>query len=316
MAPTPLAYFRGEFMPAAEAKVGVMTHALHYGTGVFEGIRGNWNEDEELICIFRPREHYARLLDSCKILRMSIPWDADALVRLTVDLAERSGFRQDIYIRPLVFKSTEVVANLKLHELEDDLVLLVVPLGRYMDTQVARCIVSSWRRIDESMVPTRAKISGMYVNNILAKTDAVLAGYDEAILLNDDGSVAEGTGENLFVVRNGVMATPSIVSNALPGITRDCVMQMAAHELGVPTEERPIGRGELYLADEVFLTGTAAHLTPVGEIDNRPIGGGGGVGPITKALQDAYFDAIRGRNPKYRHWCVTADPARVAAASS
>lgn len=311
MPPTPLAYFKGEFIPASEAKVGVMTHALHYGTGVFEGIRGNWNEDEGLICIFRPREHFARLLDSCKIMRMTLPWDADELVRLSVELVERSGFKEDLYIRPLVFKSAERVANLKLHELDDGFVMLAVPLGQYIDTQVARCIVSSWRRVDESMVPPRVKISGMYVNGILAKTDAVLAGYDEAILLNQDGSVSEGTGENLFVVRDGVLATPPISDNALPGITRECVIQMAKNELGMETQVRSIRRGELYLADEVFLTGTAAHLTPVGEIDNRRIGSGE-VGPIARALQEIYFEAIRGRNPKYRHWCVTASPARLA----
>jgi branched-chain amino acid aminotransferase len=311
MEPTPLAFFKGEYLPASEAKVGVMTHALHYGTGVFEGIRGNWNEEEGVVCIFRPREHFARLLDSCKIMRMSLPWDADELVRIAVELVERSGFREDLYLRPLVFKSTERVANLKLHELDDGFVLLAVPMGQYMDTQVARCVVSSWRRIDETMIPPRAKISGAYVNSILAKTDAVLAGYDEAILLNQDGSVAEGTGENIFVVRNGVMATPPISSNALPGITRECVMQMGKNDLGIATEERIIRRGELYLADEVFLTGTAAHLTAVGEIDHRAIGNGG-VGPITKALQDLYFQAIRGRSPKYRHWCVPVSPTRLA----
>ncbi len=311
MPPTPLAYFNREFIPASEAKVGVMTHALHYGTGVFEGIRGNWNDEEGVICIFRPREHFARLLDSCKIMRMTLPWDADELVRICVELVERSGFNEDLYIRPLAFKSTERVANLKLHELDDGFVMLAVPLGQYIDTQVARCIVSSWRRVDESMVPPRVKISGMYVNGILAKTDAVLAGYDEAILLNQDGTVSEGTGENLFVVRDGVLATPPISDNVLPGITRECVIQMARNELGIETQVRSVRRGELYLADEVFLTGTAAHLTPVGEIDNRSIGSGG-VGPVARALQDIYFEAIRGRNPKYRHWCVTASPARLA----
>jgi branched-chain amino acid aminotransferase len=303
MSVAPLAYFHGEFLPASDAKVGVMTHALHYGTAVFEGIRSNWNSEEEKHSIFRPREHYARLHDSSKILRMNLNYSVDELINITKELIQRSGFKEDLYIRPLVFKSEERVASLKLHELSDDFVLLAVPLGNYIDTHVARCIVSGWRRIDESMVPTRVKISGNYINGILAKTDAVLAGYDEAILLNDDGTIAEGTGENIFIVRDRTISTPPISSNVLPGITRDCVMHLAAEELGLKVEEREIGRGELYLSDEVFFTGTAAHLTAVGEIDNRSIGNGD-VGEITSVLQDLYFTIIRGGNKKYRHWCV------------
>ncbi|MBH52156.1 MAG: branched chain amino acid aminotransferase [Chloroflexi bacterium] len=303
MVAAPLAYFRGEFLPASDAKVGVMTHALHYGTAVFEGIRSNWNSEEQKHSVFRPREHYVRLHDSCNILRMHLQYNVDELLDITKELIQKSGFKEDLYIRPLVFKSEERVANLKLHELSDDFVLLAVPLGNYIDTRAARCIVSGWRRIDESMVPTRVKISGNYINGILAKTDAILAGYDEAILLNDDGSVAEGTGENIFIVRNNIISTPPISSNALPGITRDCVMHLAVEELGLTVEEREIGRGELYLADEVFFTGTAAHLTAVGEIDNRSIGNGD-VGEITGALQDLYFTLIRGSNKKYRHWCL------------
>jgi branched-chain amino acid aminotransferase len=176
---------------------------------------------------------------------------------------------------------------------------------------MARCMTSAWRRIDENQIPPRVKIAGLYVNSILAKTDAVLAGYDEAILLNQDGHVSEGSGENLFIVKGGAIATPPMYNNILGGITRDCVMQLARNELGVETVERPMGRSELYLADEVFLTGTAAHITPVGEIDNRKIGNGS-VGPVTKRLQDVYFQVIRGASPKYLHWCVPAVPARLA----
>ena len=311
MAPTPLAYFRGEFVPLEDAKVNVMTHALHYGTAVFEGMRGNWNEEEGRTFIFRPREHFVRLLDGCKILRMSLPVDADELTRLSVELVERSGYREDLYIRPLAYKSAERVANLKLHELECDFTLMAIPFGRYIDVETARCTTAAWRRMQETMIPPRVKISGLYVNSILAKTDAVLAGFDEAILLNDDGTVAEGTGENLFMVKNGALITPPIYSNILGGITRDSVIQIAANELGISVVERPIGRAELYLADEIFFSGTAAHLTPVGELDNRAIADGK-AGPVTKSLQNIYFGVIRGRNPKYRHWCAEAVPSRLA----
>ncbi|MFN3974519.1 MAG: branched-chain amino acid transaminase [Dehalococcoidia bacterium] len=308
MEPVPLCYFREQFIPVHEAKVGVMTHALHYGTAVFEGIRGNWNPEAGAIYIFRPKEHYLRFLDGCKVLRISLPFQADDLVRITVELVERMGFREDLYIRPLAFKSAQKVANLKLHELEDDFVLMAVPFGKYLEAGLLRCITASWRRMDETMIPPRVKIAGLYVNSILAKTDAVLGGYDEAILLNQDGHVAEGSGENLFIVKEGRLITPPLYNNILGGITRDTVMHLAQEELGLDVVERPIGRAELYLADEVFLTGTAAHLTPVGEIDHRKIGSNP-PGPVTRALQDIYFKAIRGQIPKYLHWCVPAVPA-------
>jgi len=307
MAPEPLAYFKGKFLPADQAQVPVMTHALHYGTAVFEGIRGNWNEEEGKIFIFRPLEHFERLLDGCRILRMTLPHTAEELVQITKDLVQKGGFKEDLYIRPLAFKSEPKVANLKLHELADDFVIIALPFGRYIDTEVAHCITASWRRMDETMIPPRVKISGLYVNSILAKTDAILAGFDEAILLNQEGHVAEGSGENLFLVKNGRLVTPPLYSNILGGITRDTVIHLAQTELNIPIEERPIGRSELYLADELFLTGTAAHITPVGELDMRSIADGC-VGPITQRLQGFYNDLIRGRNPKYSHWCTVASP--------
>ncbi|PZC49125.1 MAG: branched-chain amino acid aminotransferase [Chloroflexi bacterium] len=304
MPPQPLAFFRGEFLPLADAKVGIATHALHYGTAVFEGIRANWNEDDSTLYIFRPREHYERLLRGCQILRMDIPYSVDDLCRLSAELVERSGYHDDLYIRPLAFKSTERVANLKLHELDAELTIMTVPLGAYLDVEaVARCCTSSWRRMEDTMIPTGLKISGLYVNSILAKTEAVLAGFDEAILLNQDGHVAEGSGENIFMVQDGRLFTPPITDNVLPGITRDTIMKMAKSELGIETEERSIRRSELYLADEVFMTGTAAHLTPVGEIDNMKIGSGAW-GPIATELRSLYFDVIRGRNAKYLDWCM------------
>jgi branched-chain amino acid aminotransferase len=311
MEPTPMAYFKGAFVPLSEAKVSVMTHALHYGTGVFEGIRGNWNADEGKIFIFRPEDHFARFLDGCKMLRMNLPIDAKSLVDLSVKLVEQCGYWEDIYIRPLAYKSAEVVANLKLHELDDDFTIFALPLGRYLETESVHCVTSGWRRIDETMIPPRVKISGLYVNSILAKTDAVLAGFDEALLLNQDGSVAEGTGENLFLVKNGGLVTPPLYSGILGGITRAALIELAKNEFGISTDERPIGRSELYLADELFLCGTAAHVTPVSHVDHRAIGSTS-VGPVTKAIQELYFNVIRGLQPKYRHWCVEVTPPRLS----
>ena len=309
----PCAYFQGKFVPVEEAKVPISTHALHYGTAVFEGIRANWDEEQGKLFIFRPREHYERMLQGAKVLRMSLPHDADKLVDLTVELVERNEYREDLYLRPLAYKSAPRVANLKLHELEDDLAILAVPLGRYLATDVIRCVTSTWRRIEETMIPPRLKISGLYVNSLLARTDATLAGYDEAILLDTSGHAVEGSGENLFMIKHGKLVTPSLSSTILEGVTRMTVMEVAREELGIETEERSIGRTELYLADEVFLTGTAAHITAVGELDYHAIGDGG-VGPITKALQDLYKDIIRGRNPKYLHWCAVAVPERLVVA--
>ncbi len=305
-----LAFFRGNYVPLSQAKVSVMTHALHYGTGVFEGIRGNWNEEQGKVNIFRLREHYERLLRGSRLLMLNIPYSAEELCDITVELVERNEHSQDIYIRPLVYKSAEMVANLKLQELESDFTLITVPFGNYLGSDLLRCCTSSWRRVDDPMIPARLKICGIYVNSILAKTEATLAGFDEAIILNQDGHVCEGSGENLFVVSEGRMITPSLEDNVLPGITRDTVIQLAQSELGLDVLERSIDRSELYLADEVFLTGTAAHLTPVVELDHRPIADGK-AGPISSKLQKMYFDIVVGRTEKYRHWCTPASPRLV-----
>ncbi len=301
--PEALAFFRGKMVPLSEAKVSVTTHALHYGTAVFEGIRGNWNEEQKKMFVFRMREHYVRLLQGCRIMLLDIPYDADDLCRITVELLKACGYKEDLYIRPLAYKSEERVANLKLQELASDFTLIAVPFGNYIDSEGAiRCCTSSWRRIDDTIIPPRVKISGHYVNSILAKTEATLGGFDEAIMLTQDGNVSEGSGENLFLIQNGVLHTPMVAHNNLAGITRDCAIRLAKDELGLEIVEREIRRSELYLADEVFLTGTAAHITPVGELDSRPIGDGG-VGPITMSLRELYVDIIRGNNPKYIDWC-------------
>lgn len=312
MPPKSYSFFRGEFVQASEAKVSIMTHALHYGTAVFEGIRGNWNSEKQVVYIFRLREHYQRLLNGCKMLMLDIPYSLDDLCRITVETVERSGYAEDVYIRPIAFKGEERVANLKLHELSSDFGVIVVPFGKYLGSEALRCCTSSWRRVDDPMIPPRLKISGIYVNSILAKTEAVLAGFDEAILLNQSGYVSEGTGENLFLISGGRIHTPSMEDNPLGGITRDCAITLARDELSLEVVQRHVNRSELYLADEVFLTGTAAHITPVVEIDHRKVGDGK-VGPITQRLQALYFDIVRGKNPKYIRWCTPATPKLVKA---
>ena len=308
MASTTWAFFEGRQVPLEEATVRVDTHALHYGTAAFEGVRGNWNEEHGKVYIFRLREHYERLIRGCSILQMEIPYSVDDLCEITIDLLERNGFAEDVYIRPLAYKSEEAVANLKLHTLASDFTLMILPFGAYIEAEGAiKCQTSSWRRPDDSMMPTGVKITGLYTTSILAKTEAVLAGFDEAILLNHDGSVSEGSGENLFLIRDGQIHTPFETANALLGITRDSVITLAKNELGIDVIQRRINRSELYLADEVFLTGTAAHLTPVGRIDNRDIGTGE-MGPLTQQLQDIYFECVTGNNPDYMDWCTGVTP--------
>ncbi|PZC44857.1 MAG: branched-chain amino acid aminotransferase [Chloroflexi bacterium] len=298
-----LAFFRGKIVPSEEANVNVSTHALHYGTGVFEGIRGNWNAQHKTMYVFRMKEHYERLKQGCKILMLDIPYSVVDLCEITENLIKECAYQEDIYIRPLAYKSEELVANLKLHDLSSDFTLIMIPFGSYMDSDGAiSCCTSSWRRIDDTIIPPRVKITGTYVNGILAKTEATLAGFDEAIMLNQDGAVSEGTGENLFMVVGNEIHTPLISDNNLEGITRDCAITLAASELGIEVIQRRIRRSELYLSNEVFLTGTAAHITPVGKIDNREIGDGN-VGPITEKLRSVYAETVRGNNPKYKHWC-------------
>lgn len=294
-------FFHNEFVPLEEAKIGVMTHALHYGTGVFEGIRGNWNGEKGELYIFCLKEHYDRLHQGCQVLKIDLPYTVDDLCRITVELVEKCGFQEDIYIRPLAYKSSESL-GVRLHDLDSDFLAFAFPWGRYLDVDKARCAVSSWRFPSE--VP-RAKLTGLYITNALAKTEAIEKGFDEAIMLSPDGFVAEGSGENIFLVINDELVTPASYDGILMGITRNTVIKLAEAELGVKTTERHINRVELYSASECFLTGTAAHITPVAEVDGRKIGDGE-IGKITKQLQKIYFDVIRGNNPKYLRWCTPA----------
>ena len=302
------AFLGGKQVPEENAMVGVKTHALHYGTAVFDGIRGNWNERLGKVAIFRLKEHYERLLRGCQILRINLPYSVDDLCKITTDLLEKNGFAEDVYIRPLAFKGEQLVANLNLNTVADEFMLIIQPFGNYIDnSRPLKCQTSSWRRPMDSSMPTGVKISGLYTTSILAKTEALAAGFDEAILLNQDGTVSEGSGENLFMIRDGVINTPSETDNCLLGITRDSVIQIAKDELGLDVVQRHIHRSELYLADEVFLTGTAAHLTAVGELDNRNIGTGD-KGPITQKLQELYFSTVVGDIERYAGWSTMVTP--------
>lgn len=300
------AFFQGETVPLEEAKIGVMVHALHYGTAVFEGIRGNWNEEVGQLYLFRLTEHYRRLLNGARVLKMNPAYKPEDLCNITVELARKCQLKEDIYVRPLAYKSSQTL-GVRLHDLEDDLLIIIIPWGAYLDMESAHCSVSSWHRPPDNTMPPSVKITGMYVNNAFAKTQAIENGFDEAIMLTPDGHVAEGSGENIFILADGKLITPPISNNILPGITRDSIITLAREEFGVETIERTIDRVELYNAEECFLTGTAAHLTPVSEVDHYKIGSCP-VGPFTERLRDLYFDVIRGKHPGYMHWCTPVFP--------
>ena len=309
------AYFEGKIVPLNEAKVSVVTHAFNYGTGCFEGIRGYWNAEEQQVYVFRAAEHFERLRNSAKILRMEIPETTEELCQIACRLIELDGFREDCYVRPLVYKKDEAI-GVRLHRLSPALTMFVVPFGPYVDIEAGiRCGVSSWRRSDDNIAPARAKITGIYVNSALAKTEAEENGFDEAIMLTAEGHVAEGSAENIFIVRNGELITPPVTDNILEGITRDTIIQLARAELNVTVRERSIDRSELYVAGEVFLCGTGAQISPVIEVDRRPVGQGG-VGKLTRQLQEVYFAVVRGRHQRYRSWCLPALRQNAAIRSS
>jgi branched-chain amino acid aminotransferase len=307
---TPYAYFQKQVIPLADAKIGIMTHAFNYGTGVFEGIRGNWNEEDSTIYLFKVQEHIKRLRMSAKICRINIAETDAEIESLILQVVEKSSIREDQYVRPLAYKSSEAI-GVRVHDLDDDLLIFAAPFGPYLDIDAgARVQTSTWRRVDDMSIPARAKTTAGYLNSALAKTEAMQNGFDEAILLNPDGHVAEGSGENIAIIRNGRIITPARSDNVLEGLTMTTVLGLAQSEFGVEVESRTIDRSELYVADEVFMTGTAAHVTPILEVDRRVVADGN-VGPISKQLQSLYFDIIYGRNPKYLSWC-TAVPLAVA----
>ena len=295
------AYFQGKFVPYSEAKVGVLTHAFNYGTAAFAGIRAYWNEEEQQLFIFRPFDHYRRFLNSAKILRMELKQTPESLTKITVELLRKDGYQCDIYIRPLAYKADEVI-GVKLHGLRDEISIVAIPFERYLNNDTdAHATISSWRRVDDNAIPARGKIAGAYANSALAKTDAVQAGFDEALVLTQDGHLSEGSAMNVFMVRDGLLVTPSATDNILEGITRRSVIELAQKELGMTTIERTIDRTEVYICEELFITGTAAQITAITKVDHRPVGTGK-MGPVTTKLRDLFQDVIRGKNPKYRSW--------------
>ncbi len=302
---TRFAFFNGTFVPIEEAKISVRTHAFNYGTGCFEGIRAYWSDEDERLLIFRLLDHYQRLLRSCRLLHISLPHAAEELCEITVELLRREGFQQDCYVRPLAYKSSKAI-GLLIHELEDGFCIFAVPFGKYIEGEEASVAVSSWRRIEDSALPARGKLTGAYVNSSLAKSEAVLNGFDEAIVLTQDGYASEGSSENLFMIRDGALITPPVTDNILEGITRDTVIQLAEQALGLTVLQRRINRTELYIADELFFSGTAAEVSPIIKVDHRPLGDGR-IGPITSQLKALYFDVVRGRKEAYRHWCTPVE---------
>jgi branched-chain amino acid aminotransferase len=295
------AYFQGKIVPIEEAKVSVMTHALHYGTGAFGGMRAYWNEEQEELYIFRPLDHFKRLLNSAKILLMNLPHTPESMLDILIELLHKENYRQDVYIRPLIYKSTPRI-GVQLHNLDDDFTMFAQPFGSYIPNEEgARVTVSAWRRIDDNTIPARGKITGAYANSALIKSDAVLSGYDEALVLDQTGHISEGSAENFFIVRNGVATTPPISSNILEGITRRTVIQLLQEEMHLDVETRDIDRTEVFVADEAFFCGTGVQVVAIAEVDHRKVGDGK-IGPVVKRLRELYFDVVRGKNPRYCDW--------------
>jgi len=298
---TQYAFFEGRIVPIDQAKVSIMTHAFNYGTGCFEGIRAYWNDTEGQLYAFKLREHYDRFLRSCHIILISLPYSVDELCNITIGLLHKEGFREDTYIRPLAYKADSGI-GVRLHDLEDQFALFAMPFGKYIEKEEgAKVGVSSWRRINDNAVPARAKITGAYINSALIKTDAVMNGFDEAIVLTQEGHVSEGSAENLFIVRDGRLVTSAVTEDILEGITRSTLIELAAKELGIETVERHIDRTELYVAEEAFFCGTGVQIVAITEIDHRPVGTGR-IGPIVKQLRDLYFSVARGERKDYLDW--------------
>jgi branched-chain amino acid aminotransferase len=301
--PNSWVFFNGEFRRYNDARIGLMTHALHYGTGVFEGIRAYWNPPKNQLFLLHAPEHFNRLRRSGNIMKMTLPHSTEDLVNLTIELLRRNEYRADTYVRPLLYKSSEVI-GVRLAGIEESFLIYTAPMGNYVDVDAGiRCMVSSWRRVSDQSLPARGKVTGAYANSALAKAEAEENGFDEAIVLTTDGHVSEGSAENIFMYKDGVFVTPPVTDDILEGVTRRLVMGLIRDELGKTVVERSIDRTELYTCDELFMCGTGAQISPVVEVDRRPVGEGG-IGELTGELQGIYFGAVRGDNPKYSDWCL------------
>jgi branched-chain amino acid aminotransferase len=294
-----IAFFNGELTPLKDANISIATHAFNYGTALFEGLRGYWNADQEELYIVQAEPHFARLLRSARVLHIDVPYSAGELVDHACAMLRANQYREDVYIRPLAYKADHSI-KVVLSGISSGFAMFAVPFGDYVATGGIAAAVSSWRRIADNMIPSRAKVAGAYVNAALSSDQARIDGYDEAIMLGDDGHVSEASSSNFFMVRGGVLVTPPITADILEGVTRQVVFDLAG-ELGIPLETRPIDRTELYSAEEIFLCGTGVQLAAVTSVDRRPVGSGD-PGPITRAIQQAYFDAVRGRSEKHRRY--------------
>ncbi len=302
-------YHGGELVRMGDVRLSPATHALNYGTGVFEGIRAYWSEDRGTLQVLKMREHYERFERSCRLLRVDLSNTVDELCDITLEILKRNAPREDTYIRPLAYKAAQSVGvNLKG---DSELSIFTVPMGNYVELTGLKVCVSSWRRTPDNAIPARAKCTGSYVNTALAVDQAHRAGYDDAIFLTQDGQVSEASAANIFLVRKGQLITPPVTADILEGITRDAVMELAEKELGLPVIEREVGRTELYVADEVFLSGTGFQIAPVVEVDDRPIGIGS-IGPVAERLQELYFKAARGGWNEYADWTVAVEVAEGA----
>ena len=301
--PNTWVFFDGEFARYNDVKLGLMTHALHYGTAVFEGIRAYWNPKKSQLFLLEPAAHFERMRRSAHVMRMELPFSTEELVNFTLEVLRRNEFKSDVYVRPLLYTSSEEI-GVRLHNLDRNFFIYAVPFGKYVEIEAGiRCMVSSWRRVPDQALPARAKITGAYAQSALAKSEAVENGFDEAIVLSIDGHVSEGSAENLFMLKNGVFVTPPVTDDILEGVTRLLLMKVIKEELNMEVEERSIDRTELYTCDELLLCGTGAQISPVVEVDRRPVGDGK-VGEFTQELQNIYFGAVRGETPKYKDWTI------------
>ncbi|HTD63731.1 MAG TPA: branched-chain amino acid transaminase [Verrucomicrobiae bacterium] len=294
-----IAYLDGKFTPLGDAKVSIATHALQYGTGVFEGIRAYWNPTQEQLYVFRLREHFERMARSVRIMRIALPGEPDALSEIALELLRKNSFKSDVYIRPLAFKAARSV-KVALRGLRDGFGMYAFPLGAYLPTGGLAARTASWRRTSDDAIPARGKLTGAYINTALAVDEAHDFEADEAIFLTADGHVSEGGGANIFMVRDGALITPSVTDDILEGITRDSILQIAA-ELGILVQERQIDRTELYVAEEVFFCGTGAQVAPCVKIDGRVIGEGA-IGPVAKKIGEVYFGIAHGDDKRHAEW--------------